>query len=181
VPGGGITLPKYYRPTSYLVSNNIYYLGQEQIGPDEMRISFIGSTPIPVTKAQAGTCIMVELGTARSSSSISAPAACATSSRWRTVTDGQRYLLHPSPRRSLRGPSLPLRLALWMGRWKPLRVHGHRAGRPGTVSAHDRRHEDDDPLAHGLFNASPIGDGYEVEVNEFDFRDDNGFATTRMA
>lgn len=24
------------------------------------------------------------------------------------------------------------------------------------------------------FNASPIGDGYEVEVNEFDFRDDNG-------
>ena len=24
------------------------------------------------------------------------------------------------------------------------------------------------------FNSSPIGDGYEVEVNEFDFRDDNG-------
>ena len=24
------------------------------------------------------------------------------------------------------------------------------------------------------FNACPIGDGYEVEVNEFDFRDDNG-------
>ena len=49
VPGGGITLPAYYRPTPYLVSNNIYYPGQEQIGPDEMRISFIGSTPIPVT------------------------------------------------------------------------------------------------------------------------------------
>ena len=50
VPGGGITLPPYYRPTPYLVSNNIYYPGQEQIGPDEMRISFIGSTPIPVTQ-----------------------------------------------------------------------------------------------------------------------------------
>ena len=24
------------------------------------------------------------------------------------------------------------------------------------------------------FNSFPIGDGYEVEVNEFDFRDDNG-------
>jgi ribonuclease Z len=24
------------------------------------------------------------------------------------------------------------------------------------------------------FNASPIGDGYQVDVNEFDFRDDNG-------
>ena len=24
------------------------------------------------------------------------------------------------------------------------------------------------------FNSSPIGDGYEVDVSEFDFRDDNG-------
>ena len=34
VPGGGITFPRYYRPTPSLVSNNIYYPGQEQIGPD---------------------------------------------------------------------------------------------------------------------------------------------------
>ena len=50
VPSGGITLPPYYRPTPDLVSNNIYYPGQEELGPDEMRISFIGSTPIPVTR-----------------------------------------------------------------------------------------------------------------------------------
>ncbi|WP_141322147.1 twin-arginine translocation signal domain-containing protein, partial [Sinorhizobium fredii] len=47
VPSGGITLPPYYRPTPSLVSNNVYYPGQEQLGLDEMRISFIGSTPIP--------------------------------------------------------------------------------------------------------------------------------------
>ena len=46
----GSRLPPYYRPTPYLASNNIYYPGQEEIGPDEMRISFIGSTPIPVTR-----------------------------------------------------------------------------------------------------------------------------------
>jgi hypothetical protein len=46
VPSGGITVPAYYRPTPYLVSNNFYYPGQEQIGPDEMRISFIGSMPL---------------------------------------------------------------------------------------------------------------------------------------
>ena len=34
VPSGGITFPRYYRPTPYLVSNNIYYPGQEQLGPD---------------------------------------------------------------------------------------------------------------------------------------------------
>ncbi|MES2923779.1 MAG: MBL fold metallo-hydrolase [Verrucomicrobiota bacterium] len=62
VPSGGITLPPYYRPTPHLKSNNVYYPGQEEIGPDEMRISFIGSTPIPVTRSRAGTCIMVELG-----------------------------------------------------------------------------------------------------------------------
>ncbi len=49
VPSGGITFPQYYRPTPYLASNNIYYPGQEAIGSDEMRISFIGSTPIPVS------------------------------------------------------------------------------------------------------------------------------------
>ena len=59
VPSGGITLPPYYRPTPTLKSNNVYYPGQEELGPDEMRISFIGSTPIPVTRSQAGTCIMV--------------------------------------------------------------------------------------------------------------------------
>jgi hypothetical protein len=53
VPSGGITLPPYYRPTPYLKSNNVYYPGQEEIGTDEMRISFIGSTPIPVTRTQA--------------------------------------------------------------------------------------------------------------------------------
>ncbi len=44
VPSGGITLPPYYRPTPYLKSNNVYFPGQEEVGPDEMRISFIGST-----------------------------------------------------------------------------------------------------------------------------------------
>ena len=51
VPSGGITLPPYYRPTPYLESNNIYYPRPEQLGPDEMRISFIGSTPIPHARA----------------------------------------------------------------------------------------------------------------------------------
>ena len=48
VPSGGITLPPYYRPTPDLVSNNRYYPGQEELGPDEMRISFIDL----VTRAQ---------------------------------------------------------------------------------------------------------------------------------
>ncbi len=62
LPAGGITMPPYYRPTEYIWNNNNYFPGTEPIGQSEMRISFMGSTPFPPTRAQAGTCIMVELG-----------------------------------------------------------------------------------------------------------------------
>jgi hypothetical protein len=65
--------------------------------------------------------------------------------------------------------------APWMARWKPLRVHGPsgRIPKDGTKAMIEAMqamcywHTDS-------FNSFPIGDGYEVEVNEFDFRDDNG-------
>ncbi len=183
VPGGGITLPAYYRPTPYLVSNNIYYPGQEQVGPDEMRISFIGSTPIPVTKVQAGTCIMVELGNGKKFLT-SAPAACATSSRWPSpVADSQRHLLHASARRSLRGPSLPLRLR--SGGWgagSRCASMGHRVGRAeGRHQDDDRRHENDDPVAHRLCNASPSAMATRSRSTSSISVTTTGFATTRMA
>ena len=61
-PNTGITLPPYYRPTPSVVNANTFFPGMEELGADEMRISFVGSTPAPPTRAQAGTAIMVELG-----------------------------------------------------------------------------------------------------------------------
>ncbi len=61
-PNTGITLPPYYRPTPSMKNANTFFPGAEQLGHDEMRISFIGSSPVPPTRAQAGTAIMVELG-----------------------------------------------------------------------------------------------------------------------
>ena len=183
VPGGGITLPAYYRPTPYLVSNNIYYPGQEQIGPDEMRISFIGSTPIPVTRAQAGTCIMVELGNGKrfffDFGSGCMRNIIAMAVPLQTVNDIFFTHLHVDHYADL--PYL-FAFAPWMGRWKPLRVHGPSGRTPKDgiktmiegMKMMTQWHTDS-------FNASPIGDGYEVEVNEFDFRATTGFATTRMA
>ena len=65
--------------------------------------------------------------------------------------------------------------APWMGRWKPLRVNGPSGRTPQDgikymiegMKMMTRWHTDS-------FNCLPMGDGYEVEVNEFDFRDDNG-------
>lgn len=49
-------------PRPYLKNNNAYFPGLEEIGPDEMRISFVGSCPFPPRRDQAGTSIMVEMG-----------------------------------------------------------------------------------------------------------------------
>jgi ribonuclease Z len=61
-PNTGITLPPYYRPTLSVANANTFFPRIEELGSDEMRISFIGSSPVPPTRAQAGTAIMVELG-----------------------------------------------------------------------------------------------------------------------
>ena len=61
-PGTGISLPDYFKPTRHISNNNFFFPGTEELGPDEMRVSFVGSTPWPPRRNQAGTSIMVELG-----------------------------------------------------------------------------------------------------------------------
>ena len=176
VPNGGITLPPYYRPTEYIRNNNNYFPGTEPIGASEMRISFLGSTPIPVTRAQAGTSIMVELGNGkkfffdfgsgcmRNIFTMQVPV--------QTVNDIFFTHLHVDHYADL--PYL-FAFAPWMARWKPLRVHGPSGRTPKDGIKH--MIEGMKMMTHwhtDSFNTFPIGDGYEVEVNEFDFRDDNG-------
>lgn len=176
VPSGGITYPNYYRPTGYFKSNNNYFPGTETLGEDEMRISFLGSTPIPVTRTQAGTCIMVELGNGkrfffdfgsgcmRNIFTMQVPV--------QTVNDIFFTHLHVDHYADL--PYL-YAFAPWMARWKPLRVHGPSGRTERDGIKHMIHHMKE--MAHwhtDSFNSFPIGDGYEVEVNEFDFRDDNG-------
>ena len=74
-PGSGLQFPPYYKPTPLVRSRNNYFPSSETLGPDEMRISFVGSCPFPPRRELAGTCIMVELATATGSSSTSVPAA----------------------------------------------------------------------------------------------------------
>ena len=73
-----------------------------------------------------------------------------------SAADGQRHLLHPPPRGSLRGSALPLRLRAVGGALEAVaraRAVGPHA--EGRHRAHDRGHEDDDPLAHGLLQRLP--------------------------
>ncbi|WP_440956401.1 guanitoxin biosynthesis MBL fold metallo-hydrolase GntH [Methanosarcina sp. Mfa9] len=175
-PGGGITLPPYFRPTPSVGNRNNYYPNSEKLGPDEMRISFIGSCPFPPRRNQAGTCIMVELG------------------------DGQRFFFDFGPGcvKNILGMAIPVQVvndifithlhidhyhdlsyllpfSAWAGRWKPLRVHGP-SGRTPELGTRAMVEGMKKMLKWHLeaFDACPIGDGYEVEVNEFDWKDENG-------
>ena len=125
VPGGGITLPPYYQPTESVGSGTTYYPSSEELGPDEMRITFVGSCPFPPRRNQAGTCIMVELGNGKRFFFDFGPGCLrniiAMQVPLQTVNDIFFTHLHVDHYADL--PYL-FAFAPWTGRWKPLRVHG---------------------------------------------------------
>mgnify|MGYP001815936144 CR=1 FL=1 len=175
VPGGGISLAPYYKPTPSVKNGVNYYPGTEELRNDEMRITFMGSAPFPPRLKQAGTCIMVELG------------------------NGDRFFFDfgPGCLRNIIGQQIALAdvnnfffthlhgdhfcdigyaycFGPWLGRWWPMEITGPsgRTPKDGTKA-----------MAEGLkqmfqwhsdaFKIFPAGDGFEVNVNEFPW-DDNG-------
>jgi len=175
-PGTGISLPPYYKPTKYVKNNNVYIPGLEEIGPDEMRISFVGSCPWPPRRNQAGTSILVELGNGElfifdlGNGSIHNIIAMGVPSAFiNNIFISHLHVDHYA--------DLPFMLPFTAtnGRWKPLRVTGPSGRTPelGTQAMIDnmrkmlRWHFEE-------FDFMPIGDGFEVEVTEFDFREENG-------
>lgn len=175
-PGTGITIPPYYLPTPSVKNKNNYFPQSEPLGPDEMRIIFMGSNPWPPRMTQAGTCIMVELG------------------------NGKRFFFDfgPGCLRNIIANQVPIpeindiflthlhldhyadipylwQFAPFNGRFKPLRVIGPSSSRPelGTQAMVEHM------KAMGLwtsiqYQGLPLADAMEIEVNEFDFRDDGG-------
>jgi len=176
-PGSGLQFPEYYRPTPSVRSRLNYFPGSETLGEDEMRISFVGSCPFPPRREQAGTCIMVELGNGDRFFFDFGPGCIknilAMGVPVPTINDIFITHLHVDHYHDL---SYLLPFSAWAGRWKqPLRVTGpsgrtEELGTKGMVAGMKQM------LKWHLeaFDSCPIGDGYEVEVNEFDWKDENG-------
>jgi ribonuclease Z len=175
-PSAGSTLPSYYRPTPSVKSRNNYFPMSEQLGPDEMRISFMGTSPYPPRLNQAGTSIMVELGNGdrfffdfgpgcmRNIAAMQVPL--------QEVNDIFITHLHVDHYHDL---SYLLPFRAWSGGWVPLRVHGP-SGRTPELGIQGMVNGMKQMLKWHLeaFDVFPIGDGYEVEVNEYDWKDENG-------
>jgi ribonuclease Z len=142
-----------------------------------MRVSFVGSCPFPPRRDQAGTCIMVELGNGDRFFFDFGPGCVknilAMGVPVQEINDIFITHLHVDHYHDL---SYLLPFSAWGGRWKqPLRVTGpsgrtERLGTKAMVAGMKQM------LRWHLeaFDSCPIGDGYEVEVNEFDWKDENG-------
>ena len=175
-PGAGLTIPPYFKPTPSVKSRNNYFPNAEKLGPDEMRISFMGSTPFPPRRDQAGTCIMVELGNGDSFFFDFGPGCLlniiSMGHSQQLVQDIFITHLHVDHYHDL---SYLLPFSAWSGRYTPLRVHGP-SGRTPELGIQGMI----DGMKQMLkwhteaFDVFPIGDGYEVDVNEFDWKDENG-------
>ena len=179
-PGGGISLPEYYKPWPAIKNRNMYLPGTEILPKNEMRITFLGSAPWPPNPLQKGTSMLVELGTGASQPrrfffdlgngsighavALQVPAAL--------INDIFISHLHLDHYADL--PYMyPFRA--FSGGFTPLRVYGPSGRTPelGTkamiknMRAMGRWHEEN-------FRSCPVGDGLEIEVTEFDWKERNG-------
>jgi ribonuclease Z len=178
-PGGGISLSGEYRPTPSVTNRN-YFPPNEPLAEGEMRISFPGSTPWPPTLSQSGTSIMVELGTGEfmprrfffDMGNGSVKNILGLGVLPMAINDIFISHLHVDHYHDL---IYMLPFTATMGRFTPLRVYGPSGARPdlGTGYMVDKMRE---MLVWHIenFEHVPIGDGTEVDVTEFDWRDENG-------
>jgi ribonuclease Z len=172
----GVSMPPYYLPTPSVRNKNNYFPQAEPLGADEMRISFMGSSPWPPRMTQAATCIMVELGNGTRLFFDFGPGCLRNiiASQVPVPEINDIFLTHLHIDHMGEIPYL-WQFAPFNGRWKPLRVYGPSSSRPELGTRAMVEHL----KAMGLWTSiqakgMPLEGGYEIDVTEFDFRDDGG-------
>ena len=179
-PGGGISLPEYYKPWPAIKNRNMYLPGTETLPKNEMRVTFLGSSPWPPNPFQKGTSMLVELGNGTSQPrrfffdlgngsighaiALQVPAAL--------INDIFISHLHADHFADL--PYMyPFRA--FSGGFTPLRVYGPSGRTPELGTKHMVKHMKEMCRWHEEnFDSCPIGDGFEIEVTEFDWKERNG-------
>lgn len=179
-PGGGISLPEYYKPWPAIKNNNLFLPGTEILPKNEMRVTFLGSSPWPPNRLQKGTSILVELGNGTKQprrfffdlGNGSVGNAVALQVPIPLINNIFISHLHADHFADL--PYMyPFRA--FGGGFTPLHVYGPSGRTPelGTKAMVKnmrkmcRWHEEN-------FESCPIGDGFDIQVHEFDWKEENG-------
>jgi len=175
-PGSGVSMPPYYRPTPSIKNRNNFFAQTEELGADEMRITFMGSNPFPPRLNQAGTCIMVELGNG-SRLFFDFGSGCMRNIVGMQVPIPEVNDIFLSHLHIDHYADLPYLYGFGPSamRWKPLRVIGPSGRTPEFGTAAMIKSMQQMGRWHTqAFMSLPVGDGYEVDVTEFDYKDDHG-------
>ncbi len=164
------------RPMPWLKSAANWFPGTEDVQPNEMRITFMGTAPI-IRPGQMNTSIYIELGNGDSFVFDIGEGAVANYVAARVALNQIKHVfithLHVDHFGSL--PYLWM-FGTWAGGWhEPLTIHGPSGRTPeyGTKAMVDGMkkmlgwHRD-------AFSVFPVGKGHDIQVNEFDFRDNGG-------
>ena len=163
-------------PMPWMKSSMNWFPRTESVQPDEIRVTFMGTTPL-IRPGQMGTSIFVELGSGKSFVFDFGPGAVAN------------YIASGVPLNQINDiflthlhwdhfGSVPYVLAFgaWAGRWfETYRIYGPSGRTPelGTKAMMD--HMSAMLAWHRIgFEVFPNGKGWDVEVHEFDFKDDGG-------
>lgn len=163
-------------PMPWLKSASNWFPGTEDVRPDEMRVTFMGSSPL-IRPGQMGTSVYVELGNGKKFIFDFGPGSVAN------------YLASKVPLNQLNDiflthlhwdhfASIPYAymFGAWGGRWNDaLRI----TGPSGRTEKHGTKY-----MVRNMkemlywhrenFGTGPIGKGYEIDVNEFNYKDDGG-------
>jgi len=163
-------------PMPWLKSAANWFPGTEDVQPDEMRVTFMGSAPM-IRPGQMNTSIFVELGNGDEFVFDIGEGAVSNYVAARVSLNQIKHVfithLHVDHFGSL--PYLWM-FGTWAGGWhEPLTIHGPSGRTPeyGTKTMVEGMkmmlgwHRD-------AFSVFPVGKGHDIQVNEFDFRDNGG-------
>ena len=165
-------------PMPWLKSAANWFPKTEVVQPDEIRVTFMGTSPLP-RPGQMGTSIYVELGNGKSFIFDMGPGSIAnylaSGISLNRINDIFITHLHWDHFDSVVYTYL---FGAWAGRWhEHFRITGPSGPTPelGIRYMVDRMKEMV-TWHRNNFDNSPIGQGFDIDVNEFDFKDDGGVA-----
>ena len=164
------------RPMPWITSAANWFPGTEVVQPNEMRVTFMGTSPM-IRPGQMNTSIYVELGNGDNFVFDLGEGSISNYVAARVAINQLKHVfithLHVDHYGSL--PYLWM-FATWNGGWhEPITVHGPSGRTPefGTKAMVEGMRQMTS-WHRDAFSVFPVGSGWDIKVNEFDFRDNGG-------
>jgi ribonuclease Z len=166
----GESFVPHVAPGAHFAATQLFFPGFEELQPDEMRVTFMGSTYYP-SESQSGMSIFVELGNGdnlvfdlgigslRSYNSMRVPFNAIDN-----VFISHLHMDHVSDLAYL------VMFRGIYGGWSPVHIYGPSGSEPQYGTKHFAHHMMQMTAWHqDSFHGWPVGDGYETVVHEFDY------------